>query len=306
MRVVSLLPAATEVIFALGAGDTLVGRSHECDFPAAARERAVCTSSKLDAAGTSYAIDARVRATLQEGLSIYRVDAEALDQLRPDVIVTQTQCDVCAASLRDVEAALATFVGSRPRLVALAPGSLADVWGDVVRIADALGLRARGEALAASLAARADAIAAQVKVSAARAKPRVACVEWIEPLMAAGNWVPELVELAGGVNLFGAAGAHSPWLEYEALCAADPDTIVVMPCGWDVARARAELSALSTRPGWSELTAVRAGRVFLVDGNQYFNRPGPRLVESIELLASLFHPGACAPFGTEGVDWARG
>jgi iron complex transport system substrate-binding protein len=303
MRVVSLLPAATEVVFALGAGDTLVGRSHECDFPAAARERTVCTSSKLDAAGTSYAIDARVRATLQEGLSIYRVDAATLDRLRPDVIVTQTQCDVCAASLRDVEAALATFVGSRPRLVALAPGSLAEVWGDVVRIAAALGLRERGEALAASLAARVDAIAARVPRSAA--PPRVACVEWIEPLMAAGNWVPELVERAGGTNLFGAAGAHSPWLEYEALRAADPDTIVVMPCGWDVARARAELPALSTRPGWNQLAAVRAGRVFLVDGNQYFNRPGPRLVESIELLASLFHPGAFARFGSEGVDWAR-
>jgi iron complex transport system substrate-binding protein len=304
MRVVSLLPAATEIVFALGAGDMLVGRSHECDFPAAARERVGCTSSKLDAAGTSYAIDARVRATLQKGLSIYRVDAETLDRLRPDVILTQTQCDVCAASLRDVEAALATLVGSRPRIVALAPASLADVWGDVVRIAAALGVRERGEALAASLAARVDAITAKLPPSGTN--PRVACVEWIEPLMAAGNWVPELVERAGGTNLFGAAGAHSPWLEYETLLAADPDTVVVMPCGWDVARARAELPALTTRPGWSELAAVRAGRVFLVDGNQYFNRPGPRLVESIELLAALFHPGAVAPFGTEGVDWARG
>ena len=304
MRVVSLLPAATEVVFALGAGATLVGRSHECDFPAAARERAVCTSSKLDAAGTSYAIDARVRATLQEGLSIYRVDAEALDRLRPDVILTQTQCDVCAASLRDVEAALATFVGSQPRLVALAPGSLADVWGDVVRIAAVLGIRAQGEALAASLAARVDAIAAKTKVPASRATPRVACVEWIEPLMAAGNWMPTLVELAHGDNLFGTAGEHSPWMSFAELVAADPDVILVMPCGWDIARARRDLPSLAAHPEWAQLSAVRHGRVFVADGNQYFNRPGPRVVESLEILAELLHGDRC-DFGHRGSAYER-
>ncbi len=306
-RVVSLLPAATEIVFALGQGDALCGRSHECDFPAAARARPACTSSKLDPDGTSYTINERVRATLQEGLSIYRVDAAALDRLRPDLVITQTQCDVCAASLRDVEVALAELVGTKPRVLALAPATLEDVWGDIGRIAAALGATAQGVELVARLRARVAALGAraEARVAACGQRPRVACVEWIEPLMAAGNWVPELVERAGGTNLFGGVGAHSPWLEWDSLRAADPDVIVVMPCGWDVARARMELPALASRPGWAGLRAVRAGRVYLVDGNQYFNRPGPRLVESLELMAALVHPDAFS-FGTEGADWARG
>ncbi|HKA88685.1 MAG TPA: cobalamin-binding protein [Haliangiales bacterium] len=287
MNIVSLIASATEIVSALGFEGDLVGRSHECDYPPGVARLPAVTEPKFPTDGTSYAIDQRVKAILQEGLSVYRVHADALAALRPDVIVTQDQCRVCAVSLDDVEGALCAFVGTRPRVVSLQPDCLADVWADIRRVAAALGARERGEALVASLQARMAAV-----VEAARPLPRVsvATIEWIDPLMAAGNWMPELIDMAGGTSLFGEAGKHSPWMTFDALAAADPDVIFVSPCGFDLARTRAEMPALARTPGWSELRAVRGGRVVLADGNQYFNRPGPRLAESLEILAEALHP----------------
>jgi len=186
------------------------------------------------------------------------------------------------------------------RIVSLAPARLEDVLADIERVGAALGVSARSRTVVASLRARLASLAARTRDLP---RPTIACIEWLEPLMAAGNWVPELVELAGGRNLFGAVGEHSPWLEWDAVRAADPDAIVAMPCGFDVARTRGEMAALERRPGWEALRAVRAGRVAVVDGHQFFNRPGPRLVESAEILAEILHPGAC-DFGHRGKGWA--
>jgi iron complex transport system substrate-binding protein len=258
------------------------------------------TSSKLPHDQASAEIDRSVKALVERALGVYRVDGEQLAALAPDVILTQTQCHVCAASEDDVRAALATLSrGKMPQLVSLAPARLGDVWGDIRRVAEAIGARREGDELAVRLANRADILAARARGLDER--PRVACIEWIDPPMAAGNWIPELVSMAGGVCLFGEAGEHSPWLEWPELVARDPDVIVVMPCGFDLARTRRELPALARRPEWPRLRAVKAGRVYLTDGNQFFNRPGPRLVESLEILAEVLHPGL--RFGHEGHGW---
>lgn len=302
MRVVSLLSSLTETVCALGCESCLVGRSHECDYPPSVLSLPQCTEPKFPTEGTSYQIDQRVKAILQEGLAVYRVHAETLDELAPDLVLTQTQCEVCAVSLSDVEDAVCRMVSSRPRILSVEPNSLADVWEGMRSVAVALECPEKGEALVESLRSRMDAISE--RASTAQHRPRVAHIEWIDPLMTAGNWVPELARMANGENLFGEAGAHSPWLEWDALVAADPEVLVVFPCGWDMARARDEMTHLLSKPGWEDLTAVRDGRVFLTDGNRFFNRPGLRLAESLEILAELYHPNLF-DFGHEGADWQR-
>jgi iron complex transport system substrate-binding protein len=301
-RVISLISSATEIVCALGCEGMLVGRSHECDFPPAIRHLPICTAPKFNIEGSSRDIDRDVKALLRDSLSVYRVDADRLAELEPDVIVTQAQCEVCAVSLRDVEQAVCSWLQACPKLVSLVPNALEDVWVDIENVADALGVSSRGTELIQQLQSRVAAIAEKSKTLSHR--PTVACIEWIDPLMAAGNWVPDMVELAGGVNLFGVAGKHSPWMTFEQLIAADPEVIVVLPCGFDIERSRRELPAIAERPEWSRLRAAREGRVFLTDGNQYFNRPGPRLVESLEILAELLHPEAFH-FGHEGTGWQR-
>src|SRR2546428_588725 len=301
-RVVSLIASSTEMVCALGCEDRLVGRSHECDVPGSVRRLPVCSAPRLDADRPSRDIDRSVRTILEQALSVYRVDADRLRGLRPDLIITQTLCEVCAVSLGDVQAALAEWTGSRPALLSLNPERLEDVWDDIVRVAEALGVADRGRALRAGLERRVQAIAERASRSAAR--PGVACIEWIDPLMAAGNWMPELVALAGGANLFGEAGRHSPWMTWEQLAAADPDIIVVLPCGFDLERTTCEALALRARPAWGALRASRGGRGFLADGHLFFNRPGPRLVESIEILAEILHPSTFR-FGHEGIGWRR-
>jgi iron complex transport system substrate-binding protein len=299
-RVVSLIASSTEIVHALGFGDALVGRSHECDYPPGVERVPVVTEPKIATDGSSYEIDQRIRALVQEALSVYRVDAARLQALAPDLIVTQTQCEVCAVSLKDVEAALEEWLGRRPQVVSLAPNALADVWDDIRRVAAALGAPERGEGLVADLRSRMAAVAERAAKTASR--PTVACIEWIEPLMAAGNWMPELVAMAGGVNLFGEAGLHSPWMTWDELAVRDPDVIVVLPCGFDIPRTLSEMPGLTERAGWAELRAVRSSRVALADGVQYFNRPGPRLVESLEILAEILHPEAF-DFGHQSGGW---
>jgi len=299
-RIVSLLASATEIVCGLGFRDALVGRSHECDWPPGIETLPAVTEPKFPTDGTSYEIDARVKAIVQEGLSVYRVDGDALRRLDPDLLVTQTQCEVCAVSESDVQRALAEWTGSRPAVVSLEPHALSDVWDDVRRVAGALGVADRGEALVSRLVVRMDALARQAAGRPER--PAVACIEWIDPLMAAGNWMPELVAMAGGESRFGDAGVHSPWMEWDDLVEADPDVVVVSPCGFDVGRTRREMTGLTERPGWDDLAAVRGGRVAIADGVAYFHRPGPRLAESLEILAEILHP-ATFDFGHRGSGW---
>lgn len=300
-RVVSLIASATEWVDALGATDCLVGRSHECDYPADVLTLPACSAAKFDVHGDSRQIDDRVKAVLQEATSVYRVDTTQLEALQPTVVITQTQCEVCAVSLKDVEAAVCAWATSRPQVVACEPNTLADVWADGRRIAAALGRVEAGEKLLTSMQQRLDAIGAACRRLNVPA-PRVACVEWLEPLMAAGNWIPELVEIVGGVSLFGEAGKHSPWMTWEALVASDPDVIIAMPCGFNLPRTMSEMHWLTERPDWSKLRAVQTGRIVVTDGNSFFNRPGPRLVESAEILAEILYPGQF-DYGHRGPAW---
>lgn len=301
-RIVSLIASSTEIACALGLEDQLVGRSHECDFPESVKRLPVCTEPKFDVHGSSSEIDQRVKALLRDALSVYRVHPDLLKQLRPEVILTQTQCEVCAVSLKDVEEVVGDWISSHPRIVSLAPNALADVWADIQRVAEALNVPERGQELVYQLKDRMAALSLKARQQSKR--PTVACIEWIEPLMAAGNWMPELVEMACGINLFGEAGKHAPWMTWEQLCEKDPEVIVLLPCGFDIERIQQEMPLLTQKPEWGRLQAVQAGRVFLTDGNQYFNRPGPRLVESLEILAELLHPETFR-FGHEGKGWRR-
>ena len=300
-RVVTLLASGTEIVCALDCGDRLVGRSHECDFPAAVRALPAVTRPRFDTGVTSGAIDRSVRDLVSQALSVYLVDHERLAALAPDLLVTQVQCEVCTVSLKDVEEAVRVGLASRPAIVSMKPDALADLFADMRAIAEALEVPERGVQLVTRLRARMRAIADRV---AGRPRPRVACIEWIDPLMIAGNWTPELLHLAGAEDVLGAAGRHAGIVPFEAIAAADPDTIWITPCGFDLERTRAELAPLVTHPGWAELRAVREGRVFLGDGNAYFNRPGPRVVETLECLAEAMHPEAFR-FGHEGTGWQR-
>ncbi|MGY8655777.1 MAG: cobalamin-binding protein [Verrucomicrobiia bacterium] len=282
------MPSCTEIVCALGFAEQLVGRSHECDFPASIQNLPVCTSAKVDSNTSSQAIDNEVKSLLGSSLSIYDIDEGRLRELRPDIVLTQAQCEVCAVSVAEVEAALSNWTEGNPRVVSVAPRRLSEVWDSMLEIAAALDAEAEGRALVKRLKLRTVDIIE--KTCMAKRRPSVACIEWIEPLMAAGNWIPDLVDLAGGESLFGESGQHSPWLNWEAVREHDPEIIIVMPCGFDIARTLREMPALAGNPDWEKLRAVKSGRVYVVDGNSYFNRPGPRLVESLEILAEIIYP----------------
>ncbi len=302
VRVVSLLPSATEIAVAVGLGDQLLGRSHECDFPPWVEQLPVLTATKLRKGLTSREIDDRVGEIVSQGLSVYEVNADLLRALKPDVILTQSQCAVCAVTPRDLEEALSRWVGSEPVLLSLAPDALGDAWDDIQKVADATGRSAEAGPVIARLQERLDALGS--RPSRPKIRPRIGCVEWIEPLMAAGNWVPELVEAAGGVPLFAQAGQHSPWLDWSELRAADPDIIILMPCGYKISHSLGEVGPMPNHPEWNMLSAVRSGRIFVADGHHFFNRPGPRLVESAEIIAQIIDAPAGAN-GSEEQGWVR-
>jgi iron complex transport system substrate-binding protein len=298
-RIVSLLPSATEIVCALGRGGQLVGRSHECDFPAEVSRLPACTSANLDPTGSSIEIDRQVKALLKDALSIYSIDSDLIRSLKPDVVVTQDQCEVCAVSLAEVEAMARERFGDGLDVVSLRANRLEDIFDDIKRAAVALQAVAEGERLIASLRARIAVVQARTR---SLPRPSIACIEWIEPPMASGNWVPELVALAGGRNTLTRAGEPSAWFTLDDLAAVDPDVIAILPCGFDLPRTRREAVALTSQPGWVRLRAVREKRVFGVDGNQYFNRPGPRFVDSLEMLAEMLH-GQVFGEGFQGVGW---
>jgi len=295
-RIVSLIASATEIVDALGQLDNLVARSHECDYPERVKLLPVCTRPRIDVNADSREIDRAVKESARTSLSIYDVLDDVLGPLEPTHILTQIQCDVCAVSLRDVGLALARGMTGSPQIVSLQPDSLEQIWEDVRRVARALDMPGRGEAVARGLQHRLKRLAPPAGTPA----PRVACVEWIEPLMAAGNWTPQLIELAGAVNLFGEAGRHSPWMTWEELKASRADVVIVAPCGFDLARTAQEMHWLTDRPDWRELDAARSGRVYLADGNQYFNRPGPRVVETLQIITEILRSGL-----SEGAGWQQ-
>jgi iron complex transport system substrate-binding protein len=296
-RIVSLVSSATEIVHALGRIEWLVGRSHECDYPASILNLPVCTRPRIPIDAPSAEIDRLVRESARTSISIYEVFDSVIDALAPTHILTQVQCEVCAVSLADVEAAVARGIQGNPRVVSLQPDSLASIWSDIKRVAAALEIPEAGDSAVGRLQSRMQALRRD-----STAGPTVACIEWIEPLMAAGNWTPELIDMAGGRNLFGEPGKHSPWMTWEQLAGSDPDVILIAPCGFDIRRTRQELSPLIRREGWNDLRAVRAGRVYVADGNQYFNRPGPRVVETLEILDEILYPER-ETFRHRGAGW---
>lgn len=300
LRIVSLLPSATEIVAALGLTEAIVGRSHECDYPPEIQNRPVCTEAQLDSHKTSGEIDTDVLDLIQKALSIYKIKTDVLEQLQPTHIITQDQCDVCAVNFADVEKAVTQLTHSQPQVISLQPDLLADIWADIQRVADIL--EVESQPLLNQLQSRVAACQQQTQGLSERDRPNVACIEWTDPIMATGNWIPELVQLAGSNPLFGTAGEHSPYLEWEALVKADPEIIIIMPCGFGLERTRQETKSLENRPDWQTLQAVKNGNVFITDGNAYFNRPGPRLVDSLEILAEIIHPELFS-FGYQGTGW---
>lgn len=289
LRVASLLPSATEIVCALGLDEALVGVSHECDFPPSVVGRPVLTSTRIAHAPHSAAIDTDVRALLRNALAVYDIDLEALRNAAPDVIVTQDLCDVCAVSFDDVERAVSALAGPRARIVNLHPTRLADIWADIERVGTALGRTAQARALLQDLDRRVQAVAA--RSAALRTRPAVLTIEWIDPVMIGGTWMPELVELAGGRALVAEAGQRAPTLTRTELARLDPapEIVVVKPCGFALERTLAERDTLAHLFAGVDWPALAQGRVWIADGNAYFNRPGPRIVDSLEILAACIH-----------------
>lgn len=299
MRIVSLLPSTTEIAFALGLGDEVVAVTHECDYPPEARGRPVITRSALDHEGaTSAEIDAAVRGQLRDQLSLYHLDTDLLAELRPDLILTQALCDVCAVSFGSVERAVAE-AGGEPRVLSLEPTTLDGIFGCIIAVGAAAGCRERALELVDALRARVERVRAAA--TALPTRPRVACLEWFDPPFGPGHWLPELIAIAGGRPGLGRAGEPSRRIQWGEVIALAPEVIVLAPCGFGLERAVSEAAAiLPHRPGWAALPAVRAGRVYAVDGSSYFSRPGPRIVDSLELLAGLIHPEHFAGWGPAG------
>lgn len=287
-RIVTLMASATEIVSALGCRDWIVGRSHECDYPGGLAAVPILTEPTFPDGGDGREIDGHVKTLVEQGMSVHHVFAERLKDLRPDVIITQDQCEVRAVSLPDVERAISDWTERDVRVVSCKPNRLGDVWDDIRRIADALDLPEAGDRLVFSMQARMNAIAARAASVAPR--PRVLCVSWLDPLMSASGWIPDIVTLAGGVGVLAEPGQHARWITWDSVVAAEADVIVVMPSGFDIARAGGDMAVLEGKPGFSELKAVREGRVAVVDGGTFFHRPGPRLLESVEILAEILHP----------------
>lgn len=297
-RIVSLIPSGTEIVSALGGADRLVGRSHECDFPALVRSLPVCTSPKFDPSASSLEIDRSVRALVENALSVYRVHEKTLQTLRPDVIVTQSQCEICAVSHSDVEASVAAVLDAETTIASLEAVDLGGLWRDIQHVGEAI------QTDSAGLIERLQSRLSEVRRDTTDgSRPRVFCLEWLEPMMFAGNWVPELIEMAGGEDLFAQSGAHSGVISWDGVVSCDPDIIILMPCGYDLSRTLEEVPLLTNLPGWASLRAVRNGHVFATDGNHYFNRPGPRLIESLEILVEILHPACRDQHGHRNTAW---
>jgi iron complex transport system substrate-binding protein len=301
-KIISLLPAATEIVCALGLEESLVGRSHECDFPLSAKQLPICSEANFPDNLSSAAIDTKVKELLSDALSVYTVKREIIKQLNPDVVITQAQCEVCAVSLQEVEEALENYLDKQAHIISLQPNSLEDIFNNISEVAAALNVTPKGDQLIEDLQERVNIVRHKLKF--VENKPTVACIEWLEPMMVSGNWMPELVDIAGATSILAEAGKHSPFIQWTDIQLQDPEVIIVMPCGFSIERTLKEIDLLLELPGFAELKAVKNDRLYIADGNQYFNRPGPRIVDSIEILAEIIHPKQFI-FGYEGDGWIR-
>ncbi|WP_411275322.1 cobalamin-binding protein [Daejeonella sp.] len=302
LKIISLLPAATEIVCVLGLEAQLIGRSHECDFPESVRHLPVCSSAKFISGSNSAEIDRQVKEILSDALSIYTIDRELIRQLNPDVIITQAQCEVCAVSLKEVEEALKGLLDKECIIISLQPNTLSDVYNDISKIAKILNVSSQADDILERADERLNIIRHKLKFLSE--KPKVACIEWLAPLMVAGNWTPELVQIAGGNPILAINGKHSPFVDFGEIIRENPDIIVVMPCGFSIPRTLEEIDLLLDLPGWKGLKAVMNNRIYIADGNQYFNRSGPRLTDSIEILAEIINERQFV-FGYEGEGWLR-
>ena len=301
-KIVSLLPAATEIVCALGLESSLVGRSHECDHPENVKNLPVCSQANFPDGLSSADIDVKVKEILADALSVYTVKREVIKALSPDVVITQAQCEVCAVSLPEVEQALENYLDKQAHIISLQPNSLDDIFNDIATVANALDVKQAGLSLLEDLNERVDIIRHKLKFL--ENKPTVACIEWLEPLMISGNWVPELVQIAGGTPILAQAGKHSPYISWDDIRESDPEIILLMPCGFSIERTMREVNILLEQPGFINLKAVKNNRIYMADGNRYFNRPGPRIVDSVEILAEIIHPKQFS-FGYEGDGWIK-
>ena len=288
-KIVTLIPSATEIVAFLGRKDFIVGRSHECDYPKDLNKIIKLTSPKINIEGTSGEINKQINIILENSLSVYKVDIEELKKLEPDIVITQAHCEVCAVSLSEVEEIVNKHLNEKTKIISLQPNTLEEVFDDIKRVATGLNLnQISTESLIKPLKQRVKNI--QIK-SSKQKKKTVACVEWIDPLMAAGNWIPEMVKISGGEDIFGKPGKDSHWINFENIKNHNPEIIIFLPCGYNIEKTKNEVENLLTKDNqWSNLKAFKNKKLFVVDGNQFFNRPGPRLVESLEIFAEIIHP----------------
>jgi iron complex transport system substrate-binding protein len=288
VRICSFLPSGTEIVCALGLQEELLGRSHECDYPPGVRAKPAVVRALIDVEGrTPEEIDRAVRETMRERGTLYAADEERIRELAPDLVITQDLCRVCAPSGEDLNS-IVRRLPSRPRVLSLNPKGVHGIFDNIVEVGDATGRGQQARRLAADLVRRIQAV--QAAVETADARPRVFLMEWLEPIFCSGHWCPEMVEMAGGSEILGRAGEESRRVTWDEVVAAAPEVLVLTPCGFHLDRVLAQAPILFGRPAWSDLPAVRAGRVFAVDADSYFARPGPRVVDGIELLAHILHP----------------
>ena len=289
-KIVTLIPSATEIVAFLGQKNSIIGRSHECDYPYGLNHVAKLTSPKINVDGTSVEIDKQINTILENSLSVYKVDVPKLKELNPDYIITQAHCEVCAVSFSEVEAIVSKNLNKNTKIISLQPNTLNDVFNDIKRVAKELNIENQiNNRLIKNLNERLEEI--KELSSKQKSKPSVACVEWIEPLMMAGNWIPEMVEIAGGINILGKSGKDSHWTKFDEISKKDPEIVIFLPCGFNIEKTKYELkNILKKNNNWQSLKAFKNKKFFVADGNQFFNRPGPRLLESLEIFAEIMHP----------------
>ena len=303
-KIVTLIPSATEIVAFLGQKNSIIGRSHECDYPHGLNHVARLTSPKINVDGTSKEIDKQINTILENSLSVYKVDVPKLKELNPDFIITQAHCEVCAVSFSEVENIVSKNLNKNTKIISLQPNTLNDVFDDIKRVAKELNIETEiNNNLIKNLSERLNKI--KELSSKQKNKPSVACIEWIDPLMMAGNWIPEMVQIAGGTNILGKSGKDSHWIKFNEIANQDPEIIIFLPCGFNIEKTQDELkNFLKNNNEWKSLKAVKNKKIFVADGNQFFNRPGPRLLESIEIFAEIMHPNLFN-FKHEKIGWVN-
>ena len=288
-KIVTLIPSATEIVTFLGKKNSIVGRSHECDYPKDLNKIKKLTSPKINVKGTSGEIHQEITEILENSLSVYKVDVNELKKLKPDVVVTQAHCEVCAVSFSEVEEIVTNHLNKNTQIISLQPNTLNDVFDDIKRVAKGLNI---DEIKTKNLIKPLEERLKSIKIKSSKKKKRtVACIEWINPLMVAGNWIPEMVEISGGEDIFGKSGKNSHWIKFDEIQKYDPEVIIFLPCGYDIEKTKNEVENLFNKQNkWNMLNAFKNKEIYIVDGNQFFNRPGPRLLESLEIFAEIIHP----------------